>query len=319
MSPPPHASHLPFAHEPWKTLYVAQRLTTTLLLVPVWVTYYLLVPRSSRPRKSWSIKQIVAVRFTRRVHKVTEMAGVVWGVRDNTKEPKQSSLKETRFQWIDPLPEAFRKGVVNDKEVPCVRVGTFVWPKHPKKLNNGHSSAQRMISLLSIYLYTQGSVPSQGPLLQKRSSQTLGASSSSLADIDLEAMGDVPLVGIFMHGGGYCHMSADEKSPTSKIPRRLTKVRLTRGLAVRLRIRLLIILPDSQDGRFTEIYCMLQVLTHCPPRFHSRGPTYCCAAVEYRLLHQGSFPSATQDAAAVYYHIVKKYGKHICRTAALSF
>ena len=35
------------------------------------------------------------------------------------------------------------------------------------------------------------------------------------------------------------------------------------------------------------------------------------AAVEYRLLHQGSFPSAIQDAAAVYHHIAKKYGKCI--------
>lgn len=138
------ANHLPFAQEPWKTLYVAQRLTTTLLLVPVWATYYLLMPRSSRPRESWSIKQIVAVRFTRRIHKVTEMAGVVWGVRDYTKQPEQSSLKETRFQWIDPLPNDLRKGIVNDQEVPFVTVGTFVWPKHPKKLTAGSNSAQGM-------------------------------------------------------------------------------------------------------------------------------------------------------------------------------
>ena len=32
------------------------------------------------------------------------------------------------------------------------------------------------------------------------------------------------VVGIFLHGGGYCHMSAHEKSKTSKIPRRLMKV-----------------------------------------------------------------------------------------------
>ena len=147
MSPPLYASHLPFAHEPWKTLYVAQRLTTTLLLVPIWATYYLLMPRSSRPRKSWSIKQIIAVRFTRRVHKVTEMAGVVWGTRDYTKEPKQSSLKETRFQWIEPLPKELRKGVVDDKEVPCARVGTFVWPKHSKRLTDHSHSTSRMLPL----------------------------------------------------------------------------------------------------------------------------------------------------------------------------
>ena len=155
MSPAPYASHLPFAHEPWKTLYVAQRLTTTLLLVPVWVAYYLLMPRSSRPRKSWSIKQIVAVRFTRRVHKVTEMAGVVWGTRDYTKEPKQSSLKETRFQWTDPLPEELQKGIMNDKVVPCVRVGTFVWPKHPKKLTDHPNPTRRMLFPPFSCAYTQ--------------------------------------------------------------------------------------------------------------------------------------------------------------------
>ena len=163
MSPPPYASHLPFAHEPWKTLYVAQRLATTLLLVPVWLTYYVLMPRSSRPRKSWSLKQIVAVRFTRRIHKVTEMAGVVWGVRDNTKEPKQSSLKETRFQWTDPLPKELQKGVLNDPEVPCIRVGTFVWPKHPKRLSNGSNSTQGISPLLSGGAYTQASVRCKTP------------------------------------------------------------------------------------------------------------------------------------------------------------
>jgi acetyl esterase/lipase len=44
-------------------------------------------------------------------------------------------------------------------------------------------------------------------------------------------------------------------------------------------------------------------------QLHSREPTNRRAAVEYRLLHQGPFPSAVQDAAAVYYHIVKKYGE----------
>ena len=166
MSPPPYASHLPFAHEPWKTLYVAQRLTTTLLLVPIWVTYYLLMPRSSRPRESWSIKQIVAVRFTRRVHKVTEMAGVVWGTRDYTQEPKQSSLKETRFQWIDPLPTELQKGIMDDKEVPCVRVGTFVWPKHSKRLTDRSDSTRRMLPLPFSCAHTQVLVRYKTPSYQ---------------------------------------------------------------------------------------------------------------------------------------------------------
>src|SRR6266851_1031781 len=53
----PHQHHLPFAHEPLKSIYVFQRLLTTILLVPVWATYYSVFPRSFRPRPSWSISQ----------------------------------------------------------------------------------------------------------------------------------------------------------------------------------------------------------------------------------------------------------------------
>ena len=43
--------------------------------------------------------------------------------------------------------------------------------------------------------------------------------------MDFEASaGEVPVIGIFMHGGGYCHMSAHESAPTSQIPARLIKV-----------------------------------------------------------------------------------------------
>jgi len=83
------------------------------------------------------------------------MAGVVWGVRDHTKEPAQSSLKETRFQWIDPLPKELQKGVVNDAEAHCVKVGTFVWPKHPKRLTNASTSTHSMSLLLSGDPYAQ--------------------------------------------------------------------------------------------------------------------------------------------------------------------
>ena len=152
------------------------------------------------------------------------MAGVVWGARDYTQEPAQSSLKETRFQWTDPLPEELQKGIVNDAEVPCVKVGTFVWPKYSKGLNNSSTSTQSMS-------------PLQRPLLQKQIYQITGGSGSSLptnsSDIDLEVVGDIPVIGMFMHGGGYCHMSAEEGSPTSKIPRRLMKVSTAHLLIVR--------------------------------------------------------------------------------------
>jgi hypothetical protein len=36
------------------------------------------------------------------------------------------------------------------------------------------------------------------------------------------------VIGLYLHGGGYCHLPVHEKSTTSRIPRRLMKVRVTR-------------------------------------------------------------------------------------------
>lgn len=136
--PHPHHAHLPFSHEPLKAIYVFQRLLTTLLLVPVWTTYYALAPRSRRPCASWSLKQIVFVNFTRRVCKVTEVAGVTWGTRNPEEEPSQASLSETVFEWIPPLPEHLRTGIVNYRPGnEFKRVGNFVWSSAQETIGGG--------------------------------------------------------------------------------------------------------------------------------------------------------------------------------------
>ncbi|KAL4245485.1 hypothetical protein ABKN59_009417 [Abortiporus biennis] len=215
----PHEEEMPYAREPLKSLYTFQRLFTTLCIVPWWVAYYGLLPRTSRPRESWSIKQIIAVNFTRRVYKVAERAGVTWGTRNPDKPCNNRTLKETRFEWVDPLPEECRSGVVVDDQVPFKKVGAFVWPKvKPTGSgvtgNNGKS--------------TQGSPSS--------------FASSSSDPSTLKEESSEPVIGVFLHGGGYCHMSAHETSNTSKIPRRLMK-----------------------DKAFDEIYAVeYRLLQHAP-------------------------------------------------------
>lgn len=192
--PYPHYYNLPYAKEPWKSLYVFQRLLTTLALVPWWILYYSVIPRRYRPRASWNLRQIVNVNFTRRIFRVTEVAGVTWGTRDPNVAPNERSLKETRFEWVNPLPEPYRTGIIQDG-VPFKQVGCYIWPKEP------HSEIQRA--------------------RKHHPDDTQHLTST----IDLEPGHDtVPLVGIFMHGGGYCHMSAHESSRTSRIPRNLVKV-----------------------------------------------------------------------------------------------
>lgn len=218
-----HQSHLFWAYEPWKSIYVFQRLLTTLLLVPVYVVTYALLPRRFRPRPSWALKQIVIVNFYRRIYKVTEVAGVTWGTRNPAEECDNGSLKETRFEWVPALSGDVLSGVVVDEEVPCKRVGTFVWPRVP-------SQRARVGMGLARAAKGEKMTPSEAS-----AASTPGEASPVAGhgpDVEAEAADGRPeVIGIFMHGGGYTQMSAHEKAGTSRIPRRLVK-----------------------DGIFTEIY-----------------------------------------------------------------
>lgn len=101
---------------------------------------------------------------------------------------------------------------------------------------------------------------------------------------DLESSGArLPLVGVFMHGGGYCHMSAHESSRTSRIPSGLMKV------------------CDSWFAQLPShvLSCRLCTL--------QRGLFHEMYSVEYRLLQHAHFPAQLQDGAAVYADVVNKY------------
>ncbi|KZT71924.1 alpha/beta-hydrolase [Daedalea quercina L-15889] len=218
-----YRQYMPFARQPLKGIYVAQRMFTTLVMVLWWAFYYTIMPRKYRPRPSWSLRQIICVNFTRRIYKVTELAGVTWGTRNPEETCDSKTLKETHFEWVGPLPEELRAGVIAGSEAEYKRVGVFVWPR-------------------------------DAPEVVKHDPK-----SSDAAFSEAEA-GDVPLVGIFMHGGGYCHMSAHENAPTSKIPRRFIK-----------------------DKAFTKIYAVeYRLLQHAP--FPAQVQD--AAAVYYHIVEQ---------------------------------
>lgn len=313
----PHQQHLIWAHEPLKSIYVFQRLFTTLLLVPIWAVYYIALPRSFRPRPSWSLTQIIVVKFTKRIYKVTEVAGVTWGTRDPTREPDEKSLKETRFAWVPPLPDELRTGVVDDGEVQCLKVGTFIWPKVPYPtvrmrglLQGGSSSAaedpcpQKSISdnVPVVSQFDDAITVTSTPASQYKLSQfsELDAHlpevlhSTGDADVEADAVDSPPhMIGIYLHGGGYCHMSAHESSGTSRIPRRLLKVPSCRNLMHLCRANIL----------FTRT-TFLKRFTVCLSVQCSSLDLNLRSAVEYRLLQHAPIPGALQDAAAVYAHLV---------------
>jgi len=167
------------------------------------------------------------------------MAGVLWGTRDPTTEPRAGSLKETRFEWIEPLTEKMRTGILLDEEVPFVRVGAFVWPKEAPQIG-----LRRKSSNTTLPNGQEQTVPVKpGTSLANEVIPESPTCDPPSVDPDVEALSArVPVVGMFMHGGGYCHMSAEEKSSTSRIPRRL-----------------------MQDGNFTEIYSVeYRLLQYAP-------------------------------------------------------
>ncbi|KAI0350846.1 alpha/beta-hydrolase [Trametes cingulata] len=209
-----YQADMPYAREPLKTLYVFQRMFTTLVMVVWWALYYSIMPRSYRPRPSWSVKCCISVNFTRRIYRVTELAGVTWGTRDPDKPCDNRKLKYTRFEWVDPLPEELRTGIIADPQVPFKKVGCYIWPKERPKIIPA--------------------CPSDAPATSNDDLMDGGEFES--------AAGDVPLIGIFLHGGGYCHMSAHESAPTSQIPERLIR-----------------------DKAFTEIHAVeYRLLQHAP-------------------------------------------------------
>ncbi|TEB32638.1 alpha/beta-hydrolase [Coprinellus micaceus] len=198
--PYPHYDHLPYAKEPWKSLYVLQRLVTTLAMVPWWVSYYTVMPRSVRPRSSWNILQCIYVNFIRRIFKVTEVAGVTWGTRDPTSEPSDTLLRETTFEWAEPLREDLRTGILKDGlAAPWTKVGTFVWPRKAKSILDSVRDTMHLHP-------AEPTSPNPPP-------------DPNEAHMEEKAK----VVCLFFHGGGYCHMSAHENSRTSRIPRGLIK------------------------------------------------------------------------------------------------
>ena len=62
-----YQADMPYARQPFKAIYVFQRLFTSIVMCAWWAVYYSIMPRSRRPRPSWTIKCILSVNFTRRI------------------------------------------------------------------------------------------------------------------------------------------------------------------------------------------------------------------------------------------------------------
>ncbi|KAG6832613.1 hypothetical protein H0H92_014449 [Tricholoma furcatifolium] len=89
-----------FRNQPFKGIFLTYQFFATLFRVPLWVL--LAVPKSWRPRESWSIKRVVMVKFLRFFFGLSTSVGPVIKLPDH----KALTLgRNVKGLWVDPAPE----------------------------------------------------------------------------------------------------------------------------------------------------------------------------------------------------------------------
>ncbi|KAH0588382.1 hypothetical protein H2248_004239 [Termitomyces sp. 'cryptogamus'] len=89
-----------YRHQPLKAVYLTGQFIVTLLRIPLWIL--LSIPRSWRPRKSWSLKRAVLVKFVRFFMGLSAKTGPIINhpnYKAITLGPGINGL------WVDPVPK----------------------------------------------------------------------------------------------------------------------------------------------------------------------------------------------------------------------
>ncbi|KAG6911110.1 hypothetical protein DXG01_003850 [Tephrocybe rancida] len=88
-----------YRHQPLKGIYLTVQFLSTLVRIPLWVL--LAIPRSWRPRESWSIKRTILVKFVRFFMGLPERVGPLRIL------PNHKAITHGRGVnglWVDPVP-----------------------------------------------------------------------------------------------------------------------------------------------------------------------------------------------------------------------
>lgn len=113
--------------QPFKGLYILQRVLSTLVLIPYWTIKY--SRASARPRQTWTLSETVWVMALRRMMRINEATGIMLECTDKTKEADNSSLQETSFVWLPALENHLVRGAAKSGDVQPVEIPGYVWPQ----------------------------------------------------------------------------------------------------------------------------------------------------------------------------------------------
>lgn len=100
-----HASTPPTRLYTW--IYLARKYTGLLVRLPLWGLWY--IPRSNRPRRSWSWGRAIIARIAHYTWEIPLRTGR-WLDRDVTEEVPPEACMGTKFIWIDPVPGSLIQG-----------------------------------------------------------------------------------------------------------------------------------------------------------------------------------------------------------------
>ncbi|KAI0369743.1 alpha/beta-hydrolase [Pilatotrama ljubarskyi] len=97
-------------YQPFKGLYIVYFASTLVFFkVPFWALQYL--PRSKRPRSTWTLKRSIIVRTIRELFTFKVPVGLKTAL-DSPKEVSDRALTDAKFVWVDGVPEELLRGEV---------------------------------------------------------------------------------------------------------------------------------------------------------------------------------------------------------------
>ncbi|OCF34193.1 endoplasmic reticulum protein [Kwoniella heveanensis BCC8398] len=99
----------PYRHPIFRRLYlISFLLFGILILLPAWAVYY--VPRSNRPRQSWTVRRCLRVRWSRLLCGLVARCEIDYLGRDLSVDPDPMNLKWSHPITIPPPPPSFLRG-----------------------------------------------------------------------------------------------------------------------------------------------------------------------------------------------------------------
>ncbi len=122
---------------PLNYLRLVYEFMVVLVCLPFNFLYFAILPKK-RWRRSWSLLEAALMPAIKRIMAAFDLCGFKVSGRDTGAEPVHWWLRlrhGAEFEWVPPLEQGLRSGVVDDPAVEHTSVGMFSWKKEESSTN----------------------------------------------------------------------------------------------------------------------------------------------------------------------------------------